>query len=137
MNKSIIIVLSAFLIVACSKSKDEPIGKWDDIIKLSTKNVEFSANADSVKITTKGDWWWINAIGMGDKIYTLYNREDINLESNSYVIKEDCFVVAKIDKNTIFVKMSKNETGNERILKISLEAGDYFDGLSVKQAANR
>jgi len=134
MNKTITGILGIFLIVACSKTKEYPDGKWDDIIKLSSKYVEFSANADSAEITAKGDWWWINAVGIGDKVYTLYNREDINLESNSYVIEEDCFVVAKLDKNTIFVKMNKNNTGGERILKISLEAGDYFDGVTIKQA---
>lgn len=134
MHKYIIAIISIFLLSSCS-DKERLTGDWDDIIKLSTKNVEFSANTDSITITTKGDWWWINWISIGDSIYTYNNRKDINLESNSYVIKEYCFIV-KRSKNTLFVKLNENNTGIERLMKIGLEAGDYFDGVSIKQAAN-
>jgi hypothetical protein len=117
-------------------NNEDLIGKWDDIIKLSTKNVEFSAYDDSVAITTKGDWWWINGVSIGDILYNTHNIPDINLESNSYVIRGDGFVVERRNKNTLFVKLSKNNTGTERLMKISLEAGDYFDGVIIKQAAN-
>ena len=135
MNKIFIVILSIFLINSCS-DKEDPIGKWDDIIKLSTKNVEFAAKADSVTITTGGDWWWINGISLGDSTYSYYNREDINLESNSYIIMEDCFVVERRDKNTLFVKLDENNSENERLLTIVLEAGNYFDYVNVRQSVN-
>jgi hypothetical protein len=138
MKKSIILILSVFLMYSCNSNSKEKIltGKWNDIIKLSTRNVEFSANEDSLTITTKGDWWWINGVSIGDILYNTHNMPDINLESNSYVIKGDGFVVERRNKNTLFVKLSKNNTGEERLMKIMLEAGDYFDGVSIKQAAN-
>lgn len=135
MKNYLFIVLCSLLINSCTPIKEVPIGKWDDIIKLSTKTVEFSAKADSVLITTKGDWWWVNSISIGDKVYSAYNRDDINLESNSYVIKENDFVVER-RKNALFVKLDDNKTGIERKLKISLEAGDYFDSVCVNQSAN-
>ena len=122
------------MISSCSDKKD-PIGKWDDNIKLSTKNVEFGVMADSVLITTGGDWWWIAEISLDDISYSYYNNEDINLESDSYTILEDSFVVERRDKNSLFIKLNENVTGNERVMTIVLEAGNYFDYVYIKQSA--
>lgn len=135
MNKVFILILGIFLISSCS-DKEVLIGKWDDNIKLSTKYVELAAKADSVTITTEGDWWWINGITFKDSTYQYYQREDINLESDSYSIKEDCFVVERRDKNTLFIKLVENTSGKERSVNITLEAGNYFDYVKIKQAAN-
>ena len=135
MNKAIVLTLSVFMMISCSDKKDL-IGKWDDNIKLSTKNVEFSAETDSVIITTEGDWWWIDGISFEDSTYSYYHHEDINLESDSYSIKENSFIVERRDKKTLFVKLNKNETENERNMNITIEAGDYFDHVNIKQAAN-
>lgn len=135
MNKVIILILSVFLISSCS-DKEDPIGKWNDNIKLSTKNVEFAAKTDSITITTGGDWWWIDGVSLGDSTYIYYDREDINLESNSYIIKENYFIVERRDKNTLFVKLVENNSGNERLMTIFLQAGDYFDYIHIKQSAN-
>jgi len=135
MKKTMILVIGMFILISC-KDKENPIGKWDDNIKLSTKSVELTAQADSVTITTQGDWWWIDGISFQDSTYSYYNREDINLESDAYSIKEDAFTVERRDKNTLFVRLKENNTGAERTMNIGLEAGDYFDHVSIKQAAN-
>ena len=62
------------LFSSCS-DKEDPDGKWDDNIKLSTKSAEFSAGADSITITTEGTWWWINYITVNSKTY-YYDNED-------------------------------------------------------------
>ena len=134
MNKVIILFFSIILISSCSDKK-ALIGKWDDIIKLSTNSVEFGAKTDSVSITTGGDWWWVNGITVNDSSYSVYDREDVDLESDSYIIKEECFVVERRDKNTLFIKLDENETGDERVMIIALEAGDYFDHVVIRQAA--
>lgn len=123
------------LLSSCS-DKEDPIGKWDDNIKLSTKSAEFNAKSDSIIIKTEGDWWWIEQISLGDNHYQYYNRTDIDLESTSYFIKEADFVVERRDENTLFIKLNRNNTGKERIMTISLEAGDYFDYINIKQLAN-
>ncbi len=133
MNRVILFLLSIVLINSCNKEK--PIGKWDDIIKLSTKNVEFEAKADSVLITTEGDWWWVDAIKLNDSIYQYYNNEDINLESESYTIIEDDFIVERQDKKTLFIKLDENLTGRERMMLIGLQAGNYYDSVKIKQKA--
>lgn len=135
MNRALILMSIVFFTISCS-DKDEPDGKWRDNIKLSTKEVNFTSEENSVAITTKGDWWWVAEIVFEDNTYSYYNSEDIDLESDSYSIQEDSFIVERRDKNTLFIKMNKNNTGLERILHITLEAGDYFDYVHIKQEAH-
>lgn len=63
---------------ACSK-KD---GDWDDNIKLSTKDVAFSALGDSVTVTTGGAWWWISDVCVNRVCF--YDFRDVDLESDTY-----------------------------------------------------
>jgi len=132
MKKILILIISLFLLLSCA-DKQDPEGLWDDIIQLSTKSARLKATTDSVTITTGGDWWWINGIEFNDSTYIYYNREDIDLESDNYSIQENCFLVERRDKNTLFVQLDENTTGNERSLIISLEAGDYFDNVVIHQ----
>lgn len=130
-----ILTLGIIILSSCS-DKEEIIGKWDDNIKLSTKNVELTSKTDSVTITTEGDWWWIDAISFEDSTYSYYGREDINLESDSYSIIEEQFLVERRDKNTLFVKINENNIEKERVMNITFEAGDYFDYVNIKQSGN-
>ena len=137
MKKIMILILGILIFTSCSDSDNEEIiGKWGDIIKLSINNVELTSHTDSVTITTKGDWWWIDSISFNDSTYGYYGREDVDLESNYYYIVEEHFLVEKRDKNTLFVKINDNNTGDERIMDITFEAGDYFDYVRIKQAGN-
>ncbi|GAF02287.1 hypothetical protein [Saccharicrinis fermentans] len=133
MKNLMIVIASIFILNSCS-DKDQLIGKWDDVIKLSTKHVDLEAKTDSATITTKGDGWWIDAITFEDSIYSYYGREDINLESHSFRIIEKHFLVEKRDKNTLFVKINENNTEDDRVMNITFEAGDYFDYVNIQQA---
>ena len=134
MKKTLALIISIFFLLSCA-DKQDPEGLWDDIIQLSTKSARLKATTDSVTITTGGDWWWINGIEFNDSTYIYYNREDIDLESDNYSIQENCFLVERRDKNTLFVQLDENTIGNERSMIISLEAGDYFDTLVIHQEA--
>lgn len=135
MNKSVLFAFCIIIMASCS-DKEDPIGKWDDNIKLSARYAEFSSESDSITLKTKGDWWWINGISFENSTYVYFDRDDINLESESYSIKEESFVVERRDKNTLFVKLYDNNTAKERVMTISLEAGDYFDYVTIKQSSN-
>ena len=126
MNKVILLFASIILMTSCN----EPIGKWNDIIKLSAKNIEFEAKADSVIITTEGDWWWITKISLADSIY----NESINTAADFYIITENSFVIERRDKNTLSIKLNENTTGKKRTMVIGLEAGDYFDSITINQS---
>ena len=122
-------IVLAFSIYSCSKTTME--GIWEDNIKLSTKSAEFSALGDSITIKTGGDWWWISDISVDNKWY--YDFQLINIESNSYSIKLDCLVIERRDKNTLFIKVDSNPLNAKRIITVGLEAGDYFDRVTITQ----
>jgi len=123
-----LLIVSFITIYSCSEKKE---GDWDDNIKLSTKAVEFSALVDSVTIKTGGSRWWISDISVNSNHF--YNFNGISLESDSYVIKQDCFVVERRDKNTLFIKVDENPLKVQRIITVGLEAGDYFDRVTITQ----
>jgi len=106
-------------------------GGWRDNIKLSVKDVVFKADGDSVLITTKGDWWWITEISVNDTNY--FDFEGIDVLSDHYRITKDCFVVERRDKYTLFISMDANPLNIDRIVKVELEAGDYFDRVTIYQ----
>ena len=123
-----LLFVSFITIYSCSEKKE---GDWDDNIKLSTKAVEFSALSDSVTIKTGGSGWWISDISVNSNY--IYNFNGINIESDSYIIKQDCFWVERQDKNTLFIKVAENTLNVQRIITVGLQAGDYFDRVTITQ----
>lgn len=134
--KNILLFFSVVIIISVLNScsdKQDLIGKWNDNIKLSTKAVEFDANSDSVIITTQGDWWWITDVTVDNETFSAF--EGVNMESYNYSIKQDCFIVERRDKNTLFIKVDENLLSTPRIITVGLEAGDYFDRVTITQAS--
>ncbi|MFB6342845.1 hypothetical protein ACE01N_08580 [Saccharicrinis sp. FJH2] len=127
--KIFMLVVLMVLIAACTEK--EPIGKWGDIIKLSTKSLNFSSNGDSATVTTEGDWWWITDVAV-DTVW--FYHFDVNQEYVSeYVIQDSCFYLERKDARSLFIKIDPNPTNSNRIIRIGLEAGDYFDGITITQ----
>jgi len=122
-----LIIVFVITFWSCSKPK----GEWDDNIKLSTKAVVFSAYSDSVSIKTGGSWWWINDVSVNGTWFSHF--KDINPEADSYIINKDCFVVERRNKNTLFIKVEENPLSIQRIITVGLEAGDYFDRVTITQ----
>jgi hypothetical protein len=116
------------MLFSCTQKRD---GKWDDNIQLSTKTAEFNAIGDSIIITTKGSWWWIVGISLDDS--TKLDFEGIDILSDQYKIVSYSYVVERRNSNTLFVSLEANPKKTLRILKIFLEAGDYFDGVTITQ----
>ncbi len=132
-NIVLLFVFGLLFFTSCDK-KGKQDGLWDDNIELSIKDAVFDAKADSVLISTKGDWWWVCDITFNDSINPIDST--INLEANTYSIIGDNYVIERRDKNSLFVKLDENKTGKERVLFIGLEAGDYFDHVKITQLAN-
>ena len=124
----LVTLLLAFMLFSCTQKKE---GGWDDNIQLSTKTAEFDAIGDSIIITTKGSWWWIVEISLDDS--TKLDFEGINILSDQYKIASNGYVVERRNSNTLFVSLEANPKKTLRILKIFLEAGDYFDGVTISQ----
>jgi len=134
LNIFYLIALSLFIYSCSNSNNDRPDGQWDDNIKLSEKDVTFKSTSDSITITTEGDWWWITGITINNEHFAI--PDNINIQSDSYVIKQDCFTVEKKDKNTLYIELEENQTSAERIVVVELEAGDYFDRVIITQSAN-
>jgi len=101
-------------------------GMCRDHVKPSPKSVVFGPQADSVTITTKSAFWRITGVTLNDSVYRF------NIQQDS--MKGCCFSVAKRG-TTLFVKLGENNTGKERLMVVSLEAGDCFYHINVKQLA--
>lgn len=122
-----LILALLFILASC----DESIGKWKDNIKLSTKYAVLSSEEDSITIKTEGTWWWINNIVINneDKWYSVPELAD----STYYVINLDSIIIERKDKNTLVVKTKENFYSTKRNIKITLEAGNYFDQVNITQ----
>nr|WP_319269902.1 hypothetical protein [uncultured Draconibacterium sp.] len=129
--KKLLLLISLFTIISCSKDKDTPIGIWDDNIKLSQKEVEFDANENTITITTEGEWWWITEILFNN---SYINLEDLDTASDNFIIEEPEFKIERKNATEIYISMSENTGDSSRVLGIGLEAGDYFDHIEVIQS---
>ena len=121
-------MLSAY---SCS---DELEGDWDDNIKLSQKAVEFSAEPNSIIITTEGESWWIGGISINRT--SNFDLSGIDIISKNFVIEEVEFRIERKDATEIHIEISENLTGAERVFYFDLQAGNYFDGIQITQSAN-
>jgi hypothetical protein len=122
-----LLIIAVIALNSCIKPK----GIWDDNIHLSTRSVKFSSAGDSSIIKTKGTTWWVSDVSVDSTWF--YNFPGINPESDNYKIKQDCFTVERRDKNTLFIKVDPNPLSVKRIITVGLEAGDYFDRVTVTQ----
>ena len=127
----ITMIVFVISIYSCSDNKKD--GDWDDNIKLSTRTVDFNASSDSVTIKTGGNWWWITDISVDTTYY--YGFTGVDLQSDNYTIKQNCFVVERRGKNTLFIKVDANTLNVSRSITVGLEAGDYFDRVKIAQKA--
>lgn len=135
MNKKLTpVILTLLFLSLLSCDVDRLDGDWDDIIKLSEREVNVTAEANTVLITTEGTWWWIDFVSLNkDRSYEL---SGIDTSEENFLIEEDEFSIERRNANEILISINKNETGSERRLFIGLQAGDYFDNITIVQAEN-
>jgi len=124
--------LSLLIVTAILFSCSKKDGDWDDNIKLSQKEAKLTSENDSIVITTEGEGWWINDV-------RLNGNSDFQVIENSngqFLIDENEFKVDRRSSKELYIEMSNNTSGSERILIISLQNGDYFDGIKITQSTN-
>ncbi len=111
---------------------DEQDGKWDDNIKLSTKTITMPASKSSFTVNTQSTNYWVDAISFNGEVADLSQIDQYsknwNFESTEYEIER------KEDGKKIAITMNANTSGADRVLIISLQNGNYFDGIRVTQA---
>jgi len=154
-----ILIFAATLPLITSCESNEVDGKWKDAIKLSTNKASFGSAADSVVITSKGTWWWFTEIRTNSNIYYPIREEGGNDNPSSwyvkdrsdtltykipsihkddeYTINDDFFDIKKIGLNRLIIKLNANETSADRYVMIDLEAGDYFETVTILQSGKK
>jgi hypothetical protein len=119
--------------ISCTASgNEEPIGKWDDNIKLSQKTATLNSNVNSITITTESTYWWLSGISLNNNSIDLTNVD--KLSKNFVITNSDFQVERKEDGKKIIITLNQNNTNSERILVVSIQNGDYFDGVKLIQA---
>ena len=121
------ILLIFFFFCSC----EFPIGLWSDNIHLSTKSASFKANGDSITIKTGGNCWWFSDVSINNEYVQDTLKED--RFKDTFKLDLDSFKIERKDKNTLFIKASKNNFKTQRKLLITLEAGDYFGHVTITQ----
>jgi hypothetical protein len=117
--------------MSCSDSKD---GDWNDNIKLSQKELRFDSLENSAIITTEGDSWWISGIFFKDG--QTFDLSNFDTTANNFTITESTFTLERKNGKEISIKLYENTTGFERILTVGLQAGNYFDGITIIQSTD-
>jgi len=132
MNGKLLVGIILMLFIACSANDDPVYGKWGDIIKLSEKELSVNAESNSIVITTKGTWWWLNGIELDDNQNYDFSRTDTT--QDNFLIEETEFNIERRNANEIHIFLTENESDSDRILTVFLQAGDYFDRITVTQS---
>ncbi|CAL2086402.1 conserved exported hypothetical protein [Tenacibaculum dicentrarchi] len=125
-----LLILMISTITSCES--ENSIGLWEDNIKLSEKQVEFSSNKNSIVINTEGKWWWVHEVSLDRN--SNFNINKIDTSANNFIIEETEFRIERKNTTEIHIQMTKNKTNSERILLIDLESGNYFDRIEIIQA---
>jgi hypothetical protein len=131
MKKNIILILIVILNLSCSDRKD---GAWDDNIKLSQKELQFDSLENSAIIKTGGDSWWISGIFFKDG--QTFDLSNVDTTANNFKITESEFILERKNGKEIAIKLFENTTGSQRILTVGLQAGNYFDGITITQSTD-
>ncbi|MFT6064604.1 MAG: hypothetical protein ACJAQX_000462 [Polaribacter sp.] len=131
MKKNIILILIVILNLSCSDRKD---GAWEDNIKLSQKELQFDSLENSAIIKTGADSWWISAIFFKDG--QTFDLSNVDTTANNFTITESEFILERKNGKEIAIKLFENTTGFQRILTVGLQAGNYFDGITITQSTD-
>lgn len=134
MKSTLVFIVCVIVMFSCKdKENVEPIGLWDDNIKLSQKRVEFSHLGDSISIEAEGAGWWINSVSFNDSVYL--PPTPFNSPFESYAITSSSFKVEHLDEHHIIIKMKANESTQQQELEIVVQGGNYFDYIHVSLSA--
>lgn len=123
----------SFLIISCSSDESSGgiVGGGTDPIKLSNKNISFSSDAHSVTITSQSKWWRVSDLRINDERFG-FNSEIA--AQQSFVLKYNEFQIERKDGTTIIISINKNTTNQDRTLVVTLQEGNYYDYINIKQS---
>lgn len=108
-------------------------GDWLDCIGLSKKNINYMAEGGTITVNTEKSGWWLNTIEVDAEITYIEVKENDKIRKGEEYIKECGWLTVHIFDKKIELTVEPNATGKERLFKIYLQAGNYFDSIEGVQ----
>tara|TARA_B110000240_G_C13350626_1_gene389583 strand:+ start:225 stop:515 length:291 start_codon:yes stop_codon:yes gene_type:complete len=96
--------------------------------------LQFDSLENSAIIKTRGDSWWISKIFFKDG--QTFDLSNVDTTANNFTVTESEFILERKNGKEIAIKLFKNTTGSQRILTVGLQAGNYFDGITIIQSTD-
>jgi hypothetical protein len=131
MKKILILTLMVLSNCSCSDQED---GTWDDNIKLFQKEFRVDASTNAVVITTQGDSWWITELFFREG--QTFDISDTDTTAKNFKIIASDFTLERKNGKEIIIEIFENTTNSERTFTAGLQAGNYFDGITITQSAD-
>lgn len=132
MKKMLIIVLLVLTNYSCSDS-DKEVGKSEDNIGLSQKEFQVDAERNSILITTEGDSWWISEIFFQNG--EIFDISETDTTAENFIITKSDFTIERKNGKEISIEIFENTSNSQRTFFVGLQAGNYFDGISITQSS--
>lgn len=129
----IVIISILVSLYSCKHENEDPVGLSENHIQLSEKEFTLESKASSVTITTQDDYWWITEVTVDDKNY--YYDDFIGSDSAPYSVEKDDISINRSNLRTLNISVKNNQNTSERITKIIVQAGNYFDTITITQQA--
>lgn len=131
----IMLATLAVLLVSCNNNNTEIEGDWDDNIHLSTRYASFDNNEGSATVTTENGWWWFNEVNINGEHYI--PEYQTNMFDKEYItIVADWLTVDRVESKKIRLAVKPNLSGSDRTAYVHVQAGNYFDHITVTQTKN-
>ena len=109
---------------------DMLIGSWDDDVQLEPEEVFVGREGGTVRATTKHDWWWFNAVWLGEDYYP-FTPEEKYCEDFDKTVE---WLRVRKDGCDLVLTLEPNGTGEERTFKVGMASGDFYFYLNGTQA---
>lgn len=109
------------------------VGDWDDCIGLSENKVEFAAEGGTFIINTQDYRWWLYSIEIDGVEINIGNEGGVFTENGKEFIKKYDWLTIHASYKKIELTVDPNITSVERLFRINLQAGNYFDYIEGKQ----
>lgn len=132
----ILLVLAAAALASCTG--EEPLGKWDPMVwkadvPVATADGAYAVAATGAELTftcvNYSSPWIENAFSGGEYYYPPREVDDFHTITTGWLR-------AETRGDRLHVAFDANETAGERVVLLTVTAGDIFHTFKFRQAAN-
>ncbi|MDR2882847.1 MAG: hypothetical protein LBU98_03625 [Alistipes sp.] len=128
--------VAAFTVMMCScgkKDNEQMIGKAEDDIKLSAREVGFSAEGGESSVSTEGTVWWFTSFLNSETYAGIEQMRGAKAGVDEKTYACEWVSVSKSGLDKIVVHTEPNSTGADRSITVEVTSGDYADHITINQ----